>query len=91
MSKKAENDSRREFNEQWQNELLFIAGPLEKPLGIACENTFSHNRRHDLNRHYKTQDKTEIEVNLKLVHESEFRKEDMSKKMEEIRRRQRIY
>ena len=41
MSKrKAKNDSIRELNEHWQNELLFINGPSGKPLCIACENTF---------------------------------------------------
>ena len=75
MSKrKAENDSKRIFNEQWENELLFIACPSGKPLGIVCENTFSHNRKHDLNRHSKTQHQTEIEGKLKLVLRSELGK-----------------
>lgn len=92
MSKrKAESDSKREFNEQWENEFLFIAGPSGKPLCIVCENTFSHNRRHDLNRHYKTQHQTEIEGKLKLVLGSELRKEYVIKKKEEIKRRQNIF
>ena len=36
MSKrKAESDSKREFNDQWENELLFIAGPSGKPV-VHC-------------------------------------------------------
>jgi len=38
--RKAETDSKREFNEQWENELLFIAGPSRKPLCIVCEKLF---------------------------------------------------
>lgn len=92
MSKrKVESDSKREFNEQWENELLFIAGPSGKPLCIVCENTLSQNRRHDLNRHYKTQHQTEIEGKLKLVLGSELRKEYVTKKKEEIRRRQNVF
>ena len=51
-----------------------------------CENTFSQNRRHDLSRHYKTQNQTEIEGKLKLVLGSELLKEYATKKKEKIRR-----
>ena len=86
MSKrKAESDSKREFNDQWENELLFIAGPSGKPLCIVCENTLSQNRKHDLKRHYTAQHQTEIEGKLKLVLGSELRKEYVTKKKEEIR------
>ena len=73
MSKrKAENNSKREFNDQLENELLFIATPSGKPLSIVCENTFSHYRSHDLNRHHKTQYQSEIEGELKLMPGSEL-------------------
>lgn len=92
MSKrKAESDSKREFNDQWENELLFIAGPSGKPLCIVCENTLSQNRKHDLKRHYTTQHQTEIEGKLKLVLGSELRKEYVTKKKEEIRKRQNVF
>ena len=48
------------------------------------KNTFLQNRRHDLNRHYKTKDHAEIEGKLKLVLGSELRKEYVTKKKEEI-------
>jgi len=73
--RKAETDNKREFNQQWENELLFIAGLSRKPLCIVCEKTLSQNRRHDLKRHYKIQHQTEIEGKLKLVLGSELRKE----------------
>ena len=88
--RKAETDSKREFNEQWENELLFIAGPSRKPLCIVCEKTLSQNRRHDLKRHYEIH-KTEIEGKLKLVLGSELRKEYVTKKKEEIRKRQNLF
>ena len=92
MSKrKAENDSKREFNKQWENDLLFIAGSSGKPLCIVCANTFSQNRRHDLSRHCKIQHQTEIEGNLMLVLGSEFRKEYATKKNEEIRRSRNVF
>ena len=62
--RKCENDSMREFNEHWENELLFISDPSGKSLCIVCENTFSQNRRHDLIRHYITRHQTEIEGKL---------------------------
>ena len=80
----------REFNVQWENELIFIAGPSGKPLCIVGENSFSHNKRNDLNRHYETQHQTEIEVKLKLVYGSDLRKIYETKKKEEIRRRQNV-
>ena len=79
----AESDSKREFNEQWENE-LFIAVQSGKPLCSVCKNTFSQNRRHDLNRQCKTQHQTEIEGKLKLV--LGLRKEYVTTKKEEIRR-----
>ena len=92
MSKrKAENDSKREFNEQWENELLFIAGLSRKPLCIVCENTFSQNRRHDLNRYYKTQHQTAIEEKLTLALGFMLRKEYVTGKKEEIRRKQNVF
>ena len=36
---KAENNSKREFIDQCENELLFIAGQSGKPLCIVRENT----------------------------------------------------
>ena len=52
MSKrKAGSDSRRQFNEQWEDEFLFIASPSEKPMCIVCESTLSYNRSYDLSRH----------------------------------------
>ena len=83
----AEDDSRREFNGQWENELLLIAGPSGKQLCIVCENIFPQNGQHDLNRHHKTQHQTEVEGKLKLVPGSELRKECVIEKEEEIRRR----
>jgi len=40
--RKVETDNKREFNEQWENELLFIAGPSRKPLCIVCEKNPLH-------------------------------------------------
>ena len=43
MSKrKAESDCKREFNEEWENDFLFIANPAGKPLCIVCETTLSY-------------------------------------------------
>ena len=81
--RKAENDSKREYNEQWENELLFIARPSGKPLCIVCESTFSLNRRHDLSRHYRTQHQTKMGRKLKLVVGSELRKAYVIKKNED--------
>ena len=91
--KNIENDSRREFNEQCENELLFIAGPSEKPLCIACEIIFSHNRRHDLStmKHYEIQHQTEIEGIHKIGLGSDLLKEYVTKKKKEIRRRQNVF
>ena len=86
MSKRS--DSKREYNEQLENELLFIAGASGNPVCIVCENRLSQNRRHDMNRHYKTHHQTDIEGKLKLVLGSQLRKEYVTKKKEEIRRRQ---
>ena len=80
--RKAENGSKREFNEQWENELCIIAGPSGKPLCIVCVSTFSPNRIHDLNRHYETHHQTEIEGRLTLMLGSELQKEYMTKKIE---------
>ena len=92
MSKrKAESDSLREFNEQWENEPLFIAGPSGKPFCIVCENTLSYNKKHDLNRHDKTQHQLNIEGKMKLELRSELRKEYVTKKKEEIRKRKNIF
>ena len=55
-----------------------------------CESTFSQNRRHDLNRHFKTQHQTEIEGKLKPVFGSELRKEYVFKKNEKKNRRQNV-
>ena len=42
MSKrKAESEYKREFNEEWENEFLFIASPAGKPLCIVCEATLA--------------------------------------------------
>ncbi len=55
MSKRrAETDTKHQFNEQWEDEFLFILGPSGKPLCLVCESILSDKRRHDLNRHYKT-------------------------------------
>ena len=92
MSKrKAESDCKREFNEEWKNDFLFIANPAGKPLCIVCETTLSYNKKHDLNRRYKTQHQTTIEDEKKLRPGSELRKEYVTKKKEEIRRRQKIF
>ena len=92
MSKrKAESDCKHEFNEEWENDFLFIANPAGKPLCIVCETTLSYNKKHDLNRHYKTQHQTTIEDEKKLRLGSELRKEYVTKKKEEIRRRQKIF
>ena len=91
MSKRKAESEKREFNEQWENDFLFIAGPTGKPLCIVCESTLSQNRRHDLNRHYKTQHQSEIEGKLKLMVGSELRKEYLIKKKQEIRRRQNVF
>ena len=56
-----------------------------------CENTLSQNRKHDLKRHYTAQHQTEIEGKLKLVLGSELRKEYVTKKKEEIRKRQNVF
>ena len=69
----------RQFNELWENELLFIANPSGKPMCIVCETTFSNNRRSDLCRHYKKY-QAEIEGKPKLLLESDLRKEYVSKK-----------
>ena len=40
MSKrKAGSDSKRQFNEVWENELIFIASPSGKPMCIVCQST----------------------------------------------------
>ena len=51
IKRSAEGDSKCEFNEQWETELLFIASSSGKLICIVCENTLSHNRTHNLNRH----------------------------------------
>ena len=62
MSKrKAEGDIKREFDEQWENEFLFIVSPSGKPFCTVCETTLSQNRKHDLKIHYTTQHQTEID------------------------------
>ena len=86
MSKrKAGGDIKRKFNEQWENEFLFIASPSGKPFCTVCKTTLSQNRKHDLKRHYTTQHRAEID-GKKLLLGSELRKEYVAKKKEEIRR-----
>lgn len=87
----ADANCKREFNEQWENEFLFILTPSGKPFCIVCESTLSYNRRYDLNRHYKAQHQTNIEIKLKLIPGSVLRKEYVAKKKEEIIRRQNIF
>ena len=53
--RKAESYCKREFNEEWENDFLFIANPAGKPLCIVCKTILSYNKKHDLIRHYKTQ------------------------------------
>ena len=92
MSKRqAESDCKCEFNEEWENDFLFIANPAGKPLCIVCETTLSYNKKHDLDRHYKTQHQTTIEDEKKLRLGSELHKKYVTKKKEEIRRRQKIF
>ena len=62
----------------------------EKRCALCVSNTFSQNKRHDLNRHSKIQHQTEIEGNLMLVLGSELRNEYVNKKREVIRRRQNL-
>ena len=73
-----------------EDELLFTVWPSGKPLCIVCENAFSQNRRHGLNKHYKTKHQTEIKEKLKLVLGSELWKEYLTKKKVEIRREQNV-
>ena len=76
MSKrKAESECKREFNEEWENEFLFIASPAGKPLCIVSEATLAYNKKHDLNRHYKTQHQTKIKNEKKHMPGSTLRKE----------------
>ena len=56
----------RQFNEMWENELLFIANPSGKPMCIVCETTFSDNKRNDFSRHCKKH-QAEFEGELKLL------------------------
>ena len=75
----------RQFNELRENELLFIANPLGKPMCIVCETTFSDNRRNDLSGHYKKL-QAEIERKLKLLPGSDLRKEYLAKKKDVIKK-----
>ncbi len=86
MSKRrAETETKRQFNEQWEDEFLFIRGQSGKPLCLVCESILSDNRRHDLNRHHKNH-QAEIEGKLKLLIGSKLRKEYLFKKRGEIKR-----
>ena len=91
MSKrKAGSDSKRQFNEVWENEFLFIASPSEKPMCIVCESTLSDYRRYDLSRHYKKH-QAEIEEKQKLMPRSELWKDYVVKKKETITKRQNLF
>ena len=94
MSKRKAGESHRahtcQFNEMWENELLFIANPSEKPMCIVCETTFSDNRRNDLSRHYKKH-QDEIEGKLKLLPCSDLRKKYVAKKKEDFKKRQNLF
>ena len=91
MSKrKAGSDNKRQFNEVWENEFLFIASPSGKPMCIVCESTLSDYRRYDLSRHYKKH-QAEIEEKQKLVPGSELRKDYVVKKKETITKRQSLF
>ena len=91
MSKrKAGSDSKRQFNEVWENEFLFIASPSGKPMCIVCESTLSDYRRYGLSRHYKKH-QAEIEEKQQLVPGSELRKAYVVKKKETIIKRQNLF
>ena len=91
MSKrKAGSDSKRQFNEVWENKFLFIASPSGKPMCIVCESTLSDYRRYDLSRHYKKH-QAEIEEKQKLVPGSELRKDYVVKKKETITKRRNLF
>jgi len=85
--RKAGSDSKRQFNELWENECLFIATPSGKPMCIVCEGILSDYRSYDLSRHYK---KHEAEIEDK-VPGSELRKEYVVKKKEDITKRQSLF
>ena len=88
--RKAGSDSKRQFNEVWENEFLFIASPLGKPMCIVCESTLSDYRSYDLSRHYKKH-QAEIEEKQKLVSGSELRKDYVVKKKETITKGQNLF
>ena len=91
MSKrKAASESKRQFNELWENEFLFIASPSGKPMCIVCESTLSDYRSCDLSRHFKKH-QAEIEEKQKLVPRSELRKDYVANKKEIITKRQNLY
>ncbi|XP_076311275.1 SCAN domain-containing protein 3-like [Tachypleus tridentatus] len=91
MSKrKAESDNKRQFNELWENEFLFIASPSGKPMCIVCESTLSDNRRHDLSRHYKKH-QVEVKEKQKLMPGSELHKEYVVKKKENMKKRRNLF
>ncbi|XP_068201631.1 zinc finger MYM-type protein 6-like [Palaemon carinicauda] len=87
--RKAESDSKRQFNKLWENEFLFIASPSGKSMCIVCESTLSDNRRHDLSRHYKKH-QLQIEERQKLVPGSVLRKEYVVKKKEDMQKRRNL-
>ena len=94
MSKRKTGGSHRadtgQFNEMWENILLFIANLSGKPMCIVCETTFSDNRRNDLSRHFKKH-QAEIKGKEKLLPSSDLRKEYVAKKKEDFKKRQNLF
>jgi len=88
--RKAGSDSKRQSNELWENEFLFIATPSGKPMCIVCESILSDYRSYDPSRHYKKH-QAEIEEKQKLVLGSELPKEYVVKKKEDITKRQSLF
>ena len=77
--RKAEGDSKRQFNELRKHQFLFIASPSGEPMCIVFESTLSDNTRHDFSGHYKKH-QVKIEEKRKLVAGSELQKTYVAKK-----------